>query len=128
MSYQNPILAEALGWKYNHAQGICTSDGVLTAWPVSLGAQPNDAALTSVVAEYQAHLDSEAYVEARQADYIARMGGGDAFKAMGFNIDAIWQVLIDNNLAPAPNAAAQRGSPEKILDDRAKVKAAHPKP
>jgi hypothetical protein len=121
-------LGAALGWKHNNAPGIMTRDGVITAWPGALGNKPDAAGVAAIVAEYQAHLDQTAYVAARKAEYVAQMGQGVPIDSAGYNIDAIWQVLIENELTPAPDANAAHGSAAKLLAQRAAIKAAHPKP
>ena len=47
-------LSEVLGWKFNHEPGIRTRDGVLTAWPSSLGDEPTQAQIDQWTAEYEA--------------------------------------------------------------------------
>ena len=122
------ILGAALGWKYNNAAGIETLGDTIAAWPGALGNEPDAAGVAAIVAEYQAYLDQTAYVAARKAEYVAQMGMGIPIDSAGYNIDAIWQVLIDNGLTPAPDANAALGSAAKLLAQRAAIKAAHPKP
>ena len=43
---------EALGWKHGYPQGIRTSDGVITAWP--LGPVPSQAQVDQWEVEYDA--------------------------------------------------------------------------
>jgi hypothetical protein len=51
---RHPQLGGILGWKHNHAQGIRTSDGCLTDWPVSLGPWPTDEQLQGWIDEWSA--------------------------------------------------------------------------
>lgn len=50
------MLGEALGWKYNHTQGIKTKNEMIIRWPASLGVKPTDAELNVILTEYQTHL------------------------------------------------------------------------
>ena len=50
------ILAEILGWKFNHAPGITTKDGVLTAFP---GPMPTDSEIDVYRAEYLDFIQAE---------------------------------------------------------------------
>ena len=45
-------LADVIGWKFNHEQGMSTVAGKLTAWPLSLGTWPTDAQLATWTGEY----------------------------------------------------------------------------
>ena len=56
MAYQHPRLAMALGWKFNHQPGMCTSEGALTAWPEKVW--PTEAEQAQTVAEYEVYLTS----------------------------------------------------------------------
>lgn len=58
-------LGAALGWKYDNTPGICTVDGVLTAWPDALGPAPDEAAQAAIVAEYEDYLANPPPVEAQ---------------------------------------------------------------
>jgi len=49
-------LGAALGWKYNHVEGIETVNNKLTAWPESLGDAPTDAEMAAIVAEYNSEM------------------------------------------------------------------------
>lgn len=48
------MLGEVLGWKFDHVQGISTKNGVLVAWPESLGERPTDEQISAWTAEYEA--------------------------------------------------------------------------
>ena len=52
-------IAEVLGWKFNHAPGIRTKDGVLTAFPESIGAMPTDSEIDVYRAEYLDFIQAE---------------------------------------------------------------------
>lgn len=58
MAFQDRQLGIALGWKYNHTPGIITVDGMLAAFPVSLGPTPDDATQAQIVSDYQIYLAS----------------------------------------------------------------------
>jgi len=47
-------LAEVLGWKFSHAEGIETINGELIAWPESLGTKPTNKQITVFTQEYEA--------------------------------------------------------------------------
>ena len=51
---RHPQLGRLLGWKHNHAPGIETCNGVLNAWPDSLGPWPDDAQLQAWCDEWDA--------------------------------------------------------------------------
>lgn len=50
------MIGEVLGWKFDHAEGIVTRDGVITEWPAGLngGVTPSDADIVTWTAEYEA--------------------------------------------------------------------------
>jgi hypothetical protein len=52
------MIGEALGWKYDHAQGIKTKNNKLVAWPNNLGPKPTTGQINVIVQEYQAHLEA----------------------------------------------------------------------
>jgi len=87
MAYQHPTLALALGWKWNHAQGICTSEGWLTQWPVSLGAFPTDGQLAQWIAEYEAYLSSAQSKDDELQRYLDSVGGRVTKAIAGVLID-----------------------------------------
>lgn len=47
-------LGAVLGWKHNHEPGIRTEDGVITAWPLTLGSMPTQTQIDTWTAEYLA--------------------------------------------------------------------------
>lgn len=59
-------LALALGWKYNNAPGICTADGILTAWPEALGPAPDQTEQAAIIEEYEARLSVPDQISDRQ--------------------------------------------------------------
>lgn len=77
-----------LGWKFNHAPGICTIDGVITEWPAALGPVPTQAQLNSWAAEY------DTYLAARQAQKNADAVAHEEVKA-----DSVIQYLRDHTPA-----------------------------
>ena len=64
-------LGAVLGWKHHHEPGIETKDGVLTAWPSSLGAFPTQTQLDTWTAEF-----ITAGVEQRQIDTVKLVAAG----------------------------------------------------
>jgi hypothetical protein len=59
-------IGEAIGWKFNHQSGMSTSDGVITAFP---GGIPTQAEQDLWTAEYEAHVQANAYKGKRLAEY-----------------------------------------------------------
>lgn len=47
-------IGEILGWKFGHAEGICTCDGEITEWPESLGPRPTTDQIATWTVEYEA--------------------------------------------------------------------------
>ena len=45
------MIGRALGWKYNHAEGICTKASQITTWPEDLGPQPTEEELVVLAPE-----------------------------------------------------------------------------
>lgn len=79
MAYQHTKLPYALGWKWNHQPGMCTSNGWLTGWPTQ--PWPTDAELEQWVTEYEAYLVSaQCQDDALQA--FLDSPGGKAVKAL----------------------------------------------
>lgn len=76
-------LGAALGWKFNHAEGIKTVGGKLVDWPDALGPKPDQAGIDAILAEYQSAQAAVAYKDKRKAEY----------PAMGDQLDAIWKQL-----------------------------------
>jgi hypothetical protein len=59
-------IADVIGWKHNHQEGMTTRDGIITEFP---GGIPSDADIATWTTEYEAHLAATAYVEDRIAAY-----------------------------------------------------------
>ena len=57
-----------LGWKYNHAPGITTVDGVIRDWPEALGEKPTEAQIDAWGAEYDAMVAAEAAAKVVELD------------------------------------------------------------
>ncbi len=54
-------IAEVIGWKFNHQQGMSTREGVITEFP---GGIPSQADQDLWTAEYEAYLPTKAWEEA----------------------------------------------------------------
>lgn len=98
MSYQHPILGEALGWKYNHVPGICTRGGELTSWPiVELGVAPDDTAQALAVSQYEAFLAAAQSREAGIDTAITNDATIQQLKAMtNTEFDTWWDANVTN--------------------------------
>ena len=59
-------IGAVIGWKFDHQSGMCTSDGVITAFPNGI---PTQADQDTWTAEYEAHLASSEYSRQRKAEY-----------------------------------------------------------
>ncbi len=59
-------IAEVIGWKVNHQSGMSTEDGVITEFP---GGIPTQAEQDLWTAEYEAHVQANAYKGNRLAEY-----------------------------------------------------------
>jgi len=59
-------IAEVIGWKFNHQEGMSTRDGVITEFP---GGIPSQADQDKWTAEYEAHVSANEYKEKRKAEY-----------------------------------------------------------
>jgi hypothetical protein len=55
-----------LGWKYNHAPGITTVDGVIRDWPEALGKKPTKAQIDAMGVEYDAWKAAKSQREVRR--------------------------------------------------------------
>jgi hypothetical protein len=65
-----------LGWKYNHAEGITTVDGVIRDWPSTLGEKPTEAQIDAWGVEYDAMVAAaEAAEQARIDKKLADIAG-----------------------------------------------------
>ena len=59
-------IGEVIGWKFNHQEGMSTRDGVITEFPGGIPSKVDQSAWT---AEYEAHVQANAYKSKRQAEY-----------------------------------------------------------
>lgn len=59
-----------LGWKYNHAPGITTVDGVIRDWPEALGEKPTKAQIDAMGVEYDAWKAAKSQREVRRIQEI----------------------------------------------------------
>ena len=50
------MIGIAIGWKYNHKQGIRTKGNKIVAWPASLGPKPTQKELDIIIAEYEQYV------------------------------------------------------------------------
>ena len=71
-------IADVIGWKHNHQEGMTTRDGVITEFP---GGIPSDADIATWTTEYEAHLAAIAYVAKRV----------EAYPEIGDQLDALWK-------------------------------------
>jgi hypothetical protein len=55
-----------IGWKFDHQQGMCTKNGVITAFP---GGIPSQADQDKWTKEYEDYMVSIAYKEKRKPEY-----------------------------------------------------------
>ena len=59
-------IGEVIGWKFNHQEGMSTRDGVITEFPGGIPSKVDQSAWT---AEYEAHVQANAYKGNRLAEY-----------------------------------------------------------
>ena len=59
-------IGDIIGWKFNHQPGMCTRAGKITAFPGGIPSQVDQSAWT---AEYEAHVQANAYKGKRLAEY-----------------------------------------------------------
>ena len=59
-------MAEVIGWKHNHQEGMSTRDGVITEFP---GGIPSQALQDTWTAEYDAYVLANSYKDKRLAEY-----------------------------------------------------------
>ena len=62
----NKNIGEVIGWKFNHQEGMCTKDGIITEFP---GGIPSQADQDTWTAEYEDYIAANAYKEKRRAEY-----------------------------------------------------------
>lgn len=71
-------MAEIIGWKHNHQQGMVTNAGVITEFPNGI---PSDEDIDTWKVEYDAHISATAYIGKRV----------DAYPEIGDQLDALWK-------------------------------------
>jgi hypothetical protein len=71
----------AIGWKHDYVSGISTREGVLTAWPASLGAWPTQEQVEQWEAEWLARPPEPSF----QDDLVTAVTGTDEEKATAKN-------------------------------------------
>ena len=59
-------IANVIGWKFNHQEGMTTVDNVITEFP---GGIPSQEEQDTWVVEYEAHLKAIEYMEKRKFEY-----------------------------------------------------------
>ena len=59
-------IAQVIGWKFNHQPGMCTKNGVITAFP---GGIPSQADQDKWTKEYEEYVSANTYKEKRQSEY-----------------------------------------------------------
>lgn len=85
MAYRSSKLGAAVGWKFNHQPGMCTSDGTLTDWPTL--PWPTDLEQAQIVSDYEAYLvTNQAKDDALQV-YLDSTGGKVAKAIIGVLVD-----------------------------------------
>ena len=62
----NKNIGEVIGWKFNHQEGMCTKDGIITEFPSGI---PSQADQDTWTAEYEDYIAANAYKEKRRAEY-----------------------------------------------------------
>ena len=93
-------IAEVIGWKHNHQEGMSTVDGVITEFPG--GIIPSQALQDTWTAEYDAYVLANAYKDKRLAEY----------PPIGDQLDAMWKGGDD--------AAAMKVIVDKVKSDNPK--------
>ena len=59
-------ISAVIGWKFNHQEGMCTKDGVITEFPDGIPSQADQDKWTK---EYEEYVSANAYKEKRKAEY-----------------------------------------------------------
>ncbi len=59
-------IAQVIGWKFNHQPGMCTKNGVITAFP---GGIPSQADQDKWTKEYEEYVSANTYKEKRKEEY-----------------------------------------------------------
>jgi len=75
-------MAEIIGWKHNHQQGMVTDGGVIQKFPNGI---PSDEEIDTWKTEYDAHISATAYIGKRVDDY----------PTIGEQLDKIYHEGID---------------------------------
>ena len=75
-------MAEIIGWKHNHQQGMATDGGVIIEFPNGI---PSDEDIDTWKVEYDAHISATAYIGKRV----------DAYPEIGDQLDKIYHEGID---------------------------------
>ena len=70
-------MAEIIGWKHNHQQGMATDGGVIIEFPNGI---PSDEDIDTWKVEYDAHISATAYIEKRL----------DAYAELGEQLDQLY--------------------------------------
>ena len=75
-------MAQIIGWKHNHQQGMVTNAGVITEFP---GGIPSDKDIDAWKTEWDAHVVATAYIQKRV----------DEYPSIGDQLDKIYHDGID---------------------------------
>ena len=59
-------IAEVIGWKFNHQEGMSTKSGVITEFPGGIPSQEDQDSWTE---EYLVVFNAQAYAQSRKAEY-----------------------------------------------------------
>ena len=59
-------IGAVIGWKFNHQEGMCTRDGVITEFPDGIPSQSDQDKWTK---EYEEYVSANAYKEKRKEEY-----------------------------------------------------------
>lgn len=86
-----------LGWKFGHAEGIKTVDGVIAEWPDALGAKPTSQQVDSWGVEYDAWKAARSKREARRLQEV--IGAMPDWATIRDEINAIRDSAKDATLA-----------------------------
>jgi len=71
-------IGTVIGWKFNHQEGMCTRDGVITKFPNGIPSQADQDKWTK---EYEEYVLANAYKEKRKVSY----------PPIGDQLDALWK-------------------------------------
>ena len=59
-------ISAVIGWKFDHQEGMCTRDGIITEFPGGIPSQEDQDKWTK---EYEEYVFANAYKEKRKAEY-----------------------------------------------------------